>query len=54
MEGRNFAFLFEFFVFSGPAVAWGLWELRSLRRERRKDAEADAKQALRASGHTEG
>ena len=51
---RNYAFLFEFFVFSGPALAWGAWQLWSLRRERQKDAEADEQKASSPSGHAEG
>ena len=31
----------EFLLFDGLVIAWGIWELWSLRRERRRDAEAN-------------
>ncbi len=54
---QNYLFLMEFLIFDGAAVAWGLWELRSLRRDAESSRrDADAAEAARSEdlpGHSE-
>ena len=55
---ENWGFLIEGGLFGGAALAWGFWELWSLRRDKRKtQQEQDAKQnslSTGPSGHAEG
>jgi hypothetical protein len=37
----HWTYLIEFMIFEIAVVAWGLWELRSLRRERDKERKDD-------------
>ena len=55
---ETWGFLIEGALFGGAALAWGIWELRSVRREIRKDkekaaAEAETLSAAELSGHAE-
>lgn len=50
---QNWLFLFEFLIFDGVAVAWGLWQIRSVRRSIREDRER-AQKSEEAAGHPEG
>lgn len=43
----------EIFLGFGVPLAWGIWELVSLRREQRRDAEREAQRALQAGSNAD-
>ncbi len=55
MEDRNWIFFIELMVFSGAAIAFGLWELYKLRQDRkaqesRQDSDEDAPDPMDGGG----
>lgn len=50
---EHWGFLIEGGIFGGAAIAWGVWQLWSLKREAAKD-KAKAESAASAPRHPEG
>lgn len=46
----DYVFLAEALIFAGAALAWGVWELWSLRRERARDAAASIERTRHPDG----